>query len=339
MYPNAALSNLKSTAPSMNFMAGAGDEPKGIVVPRYTYDVYLRFAFAGALCCSVTHTGVVPIDVVKTRLQTNPEKYKGMLDAFRKIPAQEGPMMLLQGAGATAVGYFLQGAFKFGFNEFFKGQFMTAAGPENAQKYRVPIWLGAGACAEFIADLFLCPLEATRIRSVAQPDFGKGLVDVFGKILRQEGVLAFYKGFTPLLFKQVPYTMAKFSVFEATSETIYKSLPYKKEQMSTASQLTVSLSSGVVAGVAAAIISQPADTLLSKVNQEKSADGFFKVIGRIYKKIGAKGLFMGTGARCVMVGTITAGQFFIYDYCKIMMGVSPQQLKEKQAAADAAKKH
>jgi len=332
MFPASALTNLKAAQPTstMNFMAAGGDEPKGLVVPKYSSDTYLRFAFAGALCCSVTHTAVVPIDVVKTRLQTNPGKYKGMFDAFKRIPAEEGATMLLQGVGATAVGYFVQGAFKFGFNEFFKSQFMNAAGPENAQKYRVPIWLGASACAEFIADLFLCPLEATRIRSVAQPDFGKGLVDVFGKILRQEGVMAFYTGLTPLLFKQVPYTMAKFSVFEAASEMIYKSLPYKKEQMSTGSQLSVSLGSGVIAGVAAAIISQPADTLLSKVNQEKSADGFFTVVRRIYGKIGAKGLFLGTGARCIMVGTITSGQFFIYDYCKILMGVSPQQLKDKQ---------
>lgn len=303
---------------------------------RYTLDTYLRFGFAGALCCCITHTSVVPIDVVKTRLQTNPGKYKGMIDGFKRIPAEEGAGMLLKGAGPTAVGYFLQGAFKFGFNEFFKGKFTEAAGPENAQKFRLPIWLGASACAEFIADLFLCPLEATRIRLVAQPDFGKGLLDASAKILRQEGFFAFYKGLSPLLLKQVPYTMAKFSVFEATSEFVYKSLPYKKSEMSTGSQLTVSLGSGVVAGVAAALISQPADTLLSKVNQEKSAEGFLPTIIKISKRLGLKGLFLGTGARCIMVGTITSGQFFIYDYCKILMGVSPAQLKAK---AEAEAKH
>jgi len=36
---------------------------------KYSLDTYLRFGLAGALCCSVTHTAVVPIDVVKTRLQ------------------------------------------------------------------------------------------------------------------------------------------------------------------------------------------------------------------------------------------------------------------------------
>lgn len=56
----------------------------------------------------------------------------------------------------------------------------------------------------------LCPLEATRIRMVSQPGFATGLVSGFGRILSQEGVGAFYGGFVPILFKQIPYTMAKF---------------------------------------------------------------------------------------------------------------------------------
>ena len=252
-----------------------------------------------------------------------------MLDGFKRIPAEEGAAMLLKGAGPTAVGYFLQGAFKFGFNEFFKRKFMEAAGPENAVAYRLPIWLGASACAEFIADMFLCPLEATRIRLVAQPDYGRGLVDAFAKMLKNEGFMTFYKGLGPLLFKQVPYTMAKFSVFEATSEAVYKALPYKKEEMSNGAKLSVSLGSGVVAGVAAAIISQPADTLLSKIAQAKSNMSMLQSIAHFSKQLGPSGLFLGMGARAVMVGTITAGQFFIYDYCKILMGVSPEQLAAK----------
>jgi solute carrier family 25 phosphate transporter 3 len=296
----------------------------------YNGQVYMRMGLAGALCCSVTHTAVVPIDVVKTRLQVDPSRYKGMVDAFVRIPREEGARMLLKGAGPTTVGYFLQGAFKFGFNEYFKKQFSRAAGEQAAKQYRLPIWLGASACAEMIADMFLCPLEATRIRLVAKPDFAKGLVDGFGRILKQEGALAFYTGLPPLLFKQVPYTMAKFSVFEATSEYAYQILKQKwglgPDNMTTGGKLSVSLASGLVAGVAAAVVSQPADTILSKVNQEKTDQGMIRAIAGICKRLGFKGLYLGMGARAIMVSTLTAGQFFIYDYCKILMGVSPQQL-------------
>src|SRR5690349_11586378 len=82
------------------------------------FNVSGLFAFGRSLasdrCFSSTHTGVVPFDVVKTRMQTDPQRYKSFIGSLVKIPREEGPRMLLKGAGPTAVGYFLQGAAKFG---------------------------------------------------------------------------------------------------------------------------------------------------------------------------------------------------------------------------------
>jgi len=282
-------------------------------------DLYLRYAFAGAVCCSVTHSAVVPIDVVKTRLQLFPGRYSGMLDGFRKVVTQEGATMLLQGVGPTAVGYAMQGCFKFGFYEFFKKQFNEIAGEEAAKQYKIPIWLAAGGCAEVIADLALCPMEATRIRLVSDPGFAKGLPDAFTKILRNEGIFGFYKGLPPILFKQVPYTMAKFGVFEWVSGRVYELYP--KEKMNDAQQLVVSLGGGITAGLVAAVISQPADTVLSVINKTKTTEPMGTAIIRIIRELGVAKLFTGLGTRCVMVGTLTAGQFFIYDYIKILFGL------------------
>jgi hypothetical protein len=38
-------------------------------------DLYARFALAGALGCAVTHGALTPVDVVKTRIQLEPEVY------------------------------------------------------------------------------------------------------------------------------------------------------------------------------------------------------------------------------------------------------------------------
>lgn len=148
--------------------------------------------------------------------------------------------------------------------------------------------------------------------------------DAFPKILKTEGLGGLYKGLPPILLKQIPYTMAKFAVFEFAAERIYKALAAAgkpKESLSENQRLSVSLGSGIIAGVCAAIISQPADTVLSAINKEKTDGGMMKAIGAIIKRLGASGLFLGVGARCVMVGTLTAGQFFIYDYAKMLMGV------------------
>ncbi|KAH8637444.1 mitochondrial carrier [Alternaria alternata] len=106
------------------------------------------------------------------------------------------------GFGPTAAGYFLQGAFKFGGYEFFKQQSINLVGYETAANNRTAVYLASAAVAEFFADVALCPLEATRIRLVGDPTFANGLVGGFSKILKNEGVGAFYSGFGPILFKQ-----------------------------------------------------------------------------------------------------------------------------------------
>ncbi|KAJ3251388.1 mitochondrial phosphate carrier protein, partial [Boothiomyces macroporosus] len=178
----------------------------------FTLAYFTKGALAGGICCGVTHGALTPVDVVKTRIQLEPTVYnKGMISGFRQIIAKEGVAALATGFGPTAVGYFVQGWFKFGGVEFFKVKAAQALGDEKAWQYRLPIYLGAAAGAEFIADIFLCPLEATRIRLVSNPGFASGLFSAFPKIIAQDGVIkGFYSGFGPILFKQIPYTMAKF---------------------------------------------------------------------------------------------------------------------------------
>jgi len=153
------------------------------------------------------------VDVVKTRIQLDPAKYnKGMVDGFKQVIAAEGTGALLTGLGATLGGYFVQGWFKFGGVEFFKINIAQAVGEQKAWDNRSAIYLAAAAGAETIADMFLCPLEAVRIRSVSDPTFPQSLPGGFARIMSTEGVLGFYAGLGPILFKQVPYTMAKFAV-------------------------------------------------------------------------------------------------------------------------------
>ncbi len=250
---------------------------------------------------------------VKTRIQLEPTIYnKGMIGGFRQVIASEGAGALLTGFGPTAAGYFLQGAFKFGGYEFFKKQHIDYLGLETASNYRTAVYLASSAAAEFFADIALCPLEATRIRLVSEPTYATGLISGFSKMLSTEGVGAFYAGFGPILFKQVPYTMAKFVVFEKVSESFFSVFP--KKDLSDGAQTGVNLGSGLIAGFAAAIVSQPADTMLSKINKTLGlpGEGTTSRLIKIGKELGLRGSYTGIGARLFMVGTLTAFQFAIY---------------------------
>lgn len=229
------------------------------------------------------------------------------------------------------------GWFKFGGVEFFKIQFATNLGDQKAWDNKTAIYLASSAFAEFIADIFLCPLEATRIRLVSQPTFATGLVSGAAKLAKTEGILkGFYSGFGPILLKQIPYTMAKFAVQGEAAEVIATNAYGKAlSELKGSSKLIVALGSGVIAGVCAAVISHPADTLLSKVNKA-GAGGEGPILtrlGRIASEIGFYKLCTaGLGARCVMIGTLTAGQFLLFD---IVMDITGAQKFHFHNPADA----
>jgi solute carrier family 25 phosphate transporter 3 len=154
---------------------------------EYGLDYFLRGALAGGICCGVTHGALTPVDVVKTRMQLDPSKYSGMISGAAKIAAEEGAGALLTGLAPTCFGYFVQGWFKFGGVEYFKIKAVETLGEQKAWDNKTNIYLGAAAGAEFIADVFLCPLEATRIRLVSNPSYASSMPGAMAKMASEEG--------------------------------------------------------------------------------------------------------------------------------------------------------
>jgi hypothetical protein len=67
-------------------------------------------------------------------------------------------------------------------------------------------------------------------------------------------------------------TMMKFASFETIVETIYKhAVPTPKSECSKQFQLGISFAGGYIAGVFCAIVSHPADNLVSFLNNAKGA--------------------------------------------------------------------
>ena len=128
--------------------------------------VFWRFAVSGALCCSTAHAFLIPLDVVKTKMQADPVKYPTFVASSKKIYSEGGPSALLLGAGATVLGYLVYGAVSFGLTEYFKRLFLELAGPEYATFYPFAILLLASMSAAFFGAVAVTPFEALRIRSV-----------------------------------------------------------------------------------------------------------------------------------------------------------------------------
>ncbi|XP_006609234.1 phosphate carrier protein, mitochondrial [Apis laboriosa] len=297
---------------------------------------FMLCGLGGILSCGITHTLVTPLDLVKCRIQVNPAKYKSVFNGFRVTLAEDGTRGLVKGWAPTFFGYSIQGMFKFGLYEVFKVYYSALAGEEMAYEFRTSLYLISSASAEFFADIGLAPLEAAKVKIQTTPGFANTLREAMPKIYAEEGITGFYKGLVPLWLRQIPYTMMKFACFERTLELLYKYVvPKPRQECSKGEQLVVTFAAGYIAGVFCAIVSHPADSVVSKLNQEKGASAV-----DVLRKLGFGGVWKGLGPRIVMIGTLTAAQWFIYDAVKVWLRMPrppppemPESLKKKYGLA------
>jgi solute carrier family 25 phosphate transporter 3 len=131
--------------------------------------------------------------------------------------------------------------------------------------------------------------------------------------------------------------MAKFFFFEKIVQLFYTHVfTNPKETYAKTTQLGVTFASGYLAGVVCAIVSHPADSLVSLLGK---AENKGKSVGKIYSEVGLATLATkGLGTRVVMIGlslyviysptflifatgTLTGFQWWIYDSFKSAMGM------------------
>jgi len=312
-----ALAQAKDSAAQTASKAAPGK------IELYSGKYYYTCALGGAVACGATHGFVTPLDLVKCRKQVDKNLYKSNMDGWKKIHATEGGLRgLYTGFTPTLIGYSMQGAAKYGFYEFFKKTYSDMAGPENAVKYKDAIFLAGSASAEFLADMALVPMETVKVRiQTTFPPFASGAVSGLNKVVATEGAGALFKSLPSLWGRQIPYTMMKFWSFEATVAAIYNALGKPKSEYNKVEQLGVSAAAGYFAGIFCAVVSHPADTMVSKLNAPLKPGQAKPTVGTIYSEIGFAGLWGGLGTRILMVGTLTALQWLIYDTFKVTMGL------------------
>lgn len=202
-------------APGQALGAVAAGEEEEEQSYEYGSTRYLRLCgLGGMLSCGLTHTAIMPLDLVKCRMQADPGKYKGILSGFRATVREDWLCGLARGWAPSLLGYSLQGLFKFGLYEVFKIRYSELLGPQGAYEWRTSLYLAASASAEFFAYVALAPMEAVKVRMQMLPGFART------RMYAEEGAWAFYKGVARLWLRQIPYTMMKFACFQRTVEAL-----------------------------------------------------------------------------------------------------------------------
>lgn len=313
-------------------------------VKAFTGEYFGKVAVAGAVSCSVTHSVVVPLDVIKTAMQTD-ASLSSPLAAIKKLASGcKGTQCVspfLNGLGATSIGYFLQGATKFGGYEFCKRQAVAklreagTVSEELIAKLQLPIMLASAACAETVASAALCPLEVLKLRMQTSPHLaGMGMQAAMLSILRKDGVGALFRGLGPIAMRQVPYTACKLVTFELISAALEAPLAERFAQMRSQGleppRTAIVLAAGLLAGAAAAVVSQPFDLLLTRMCGSSSLTKLTDCVVSnrlrdqlLYLVQLGPAAFTGLRPRLMMISVMTSCQFFLYDSLRTALDCAP----------------
>ena len=239
-------------------------------------------SLAGAVACSATHSLVLPLDVVKTRMQTDASLAAAGVGAAAAASYRDAPgrgllrlAAFFNGLPPTAIGYLMQGGAKFGGYALLKqqayGRLRSHGGEEAARRWQLPVMLGAAASAEMAATVLLAPMEVLKLRMQTDAAAAsRGVLRTFGHLVSTEGLGALYVGLAPIAMRQLPYTATKLVTYEVFVRTCTRAAAAAERRLLPDSDgLRLRpygiLVAGLMAGAAAAIVSHPADLLLTRL--------------------------------------------------------------------------
>jgi len=303
--------------------------------------------------------------VAETSEESATKKEKlGTPDLIRSLVELRGVQALFQSADITFLASIMFGSFGFGATELFRRSF-TAIFFSNgdADSGSELVLLLAASVATVVTAAAAAPFELLRVRSMGLLE-STGWTEVLRDFLAQQNddspgddndedefdlrklkpreLLPLWSGFSPVLSRELAFAIPKFLTFDLIAKTIVAFLNSRAEEGALPIQvgvgplgLAISAAGGAVAGIAGAIVSHPADLILTKTSargrkkepSESAGNDWRDVVkDLIGQEGGIANLFVGLGARSTFFFLVIGLQFFLYDYVKNLFQVGSDDL-------------
>jgi len=276
-----------------------------------------RYFLAGGGCAAFSHGIATPFDVIKTKMQADPDTFdSGFKDAVLSMVKTDGPSVLLTGLLPTLIGFGVEGAIKFGVYESLKPVAMSLL---HADDKFIP-YLVASVVAGAVASLMLVPMERTRIKMVTSGE-KTGPLGGIDRLIQEEGLSSIFFGYTTMLTKQVPYTVTKQVSFELFATSLFALATSLSLAPNEETRLLTTVASAFCASILACTVSQPGDVLLTKTFKENEKDSPIENAVAVYEDKGIKGFYAGYSARLAHVASIVTSQLVVYDVLKQLLGL------------------
>ncbi|RPA89394.1 mitochondrial carrier [Choiromyces venosus 120613-1] len=263
-------------------------------------DAAFNFAL-GSIAGAFGATIVYPIDLVKTRMQTQRSKvvgelmYKNSIDCAKKVIRNEGFRGLYSGLGPQLIGVAPEKAIKLTVNDLVRSK---AKGKDG--EITLPWEIIAGASAGGCQVVFTNPLEIVKIRLQVQGEVAKNVEGVPRRsalwIVKNLGLVGLYKGASACLLRDVPFSAIYFPTYSHLKKDWFGESPTKKLGIL---QLLIS---GAIAGMPAAYLTTPCDVIKTRLQVEARKGqthyrGLIHCASTIWREEGFKAFYKGGPAR------------------------------------------
>lgn len=178
---------------------------KGLVGADKKDATILSKFLAGALAGGIGSIAGNPFDVLKTRMMAyDGAENRGIGYFANDVMKNQGMAGFYKGIEANVMRACILNATKMACYDTCKG-FIKSKGVKDGMTLQFMAAFTAG----FFMTITVSPFDIIRTRLMNQPNDAKiynGFIDCFGKILKNEGPLGFYKGFLPIWSRFAPTT-------------------------------------------------------------------------------------------------------------------------------------
>ncbi|KAH0554841.1 mitochondrial coenzyme A transporter SLC25A42 [Cotesia glomerata] len=273
---------------------------------------------AGAAAGAIAKTTIAPLDRTKINFQISKMQYsqRAAIDFLVRAYKNEGLLSLWRGNSATMIRIVPYSAIQFAAHEQWK-RILNVNGKNSSSVYR----LLAGSLAGVTSQSLTYPLDLARARmAVTQKTEYKTLREVFVQIYKNEGFLAFYRGFTATILGVIPYAGCSFYTYD----TLKMFMAVDKIQMNPGFATLATLSCGAIAGIVGQTASYPLDIVRRRMQTSAIKGAFYhttiSTTVKIYREEGLmafyKGLTMNWVKGPVAVSISFATHDIIRDYLR-----------------------
>uniref|UniRef100_A0A8C9R0L1 Solute carrier family 25 member 24 n=1 Tax=Scleropages formosus TaxID=113540 RepID=A0A8C9R0L1_SCLFO len=286
-----------------------------------TTGLWWKQLMSGAVAGAVSRTGTAPLDRMKVFMQVHASKSNkiSLVGGFKQMIKEGGVTSLWRGNGVNVIKIAPETAIKFMAYEQYK-KFLSAEGGKVQTHERFI----AGSLAGATAQTAIYPMEVMKTRlTLRKTGQYSGMFDCAKKILKKEGIKAFYKGYIPNILGIIPYAGIDLAVYESLKNAWLSN--YAKDTANPG--VIVLLGCGTISSTCGQLASYPLALIRTRMQAQASLEGSEQLsMSRLAKKIvekdGIFGLYRGILPNFMKVIPAVSISYVVYEYMKTGLGIS-----------------